>query len=190
MPLWIYDSAAVRKAIQKLWIYDSAANRKAIQKMWIYDENANRKLIFSGGASAANFQLNNAASIMDDSEGSMFGVGWGQFGSSNNDGAASTTPVGPPAVGGVGSARCLFTTAGNSGDVGLPQNQIIYGVTNQSVPNTDASFVSMFVAGIGTFSRASATYYANGANSQGSEWRWTYAGPYFNLGASHVVQFT
>lgn len=55
MPLWIYDAASNRKAIQKLWIYDAASARKAIQKMWIYDSAGNRKLIFTGSQAASEF---------------------------------------------------------------------------------------------------------------------------------------
>lgn len=187
----IYDSAGNARGVSKFSIYDNATSRRDVSAAWVYDTAGNRRQFFSGStAPAASFTINSAASLTDTNEGSLFGTGWGQFGTSNDNFPATTTPVSPPSVGGVGSARCLFTSFGNSGDVGLPGNLLIYGVSNQVVPNTDASFATLTIPGIGTFPRASATYYANGANSQGSEWHWTYAGPYFQNGGNYQAQFT
>jgi len=192
MPMWIYDAASLRKKLNKMWVYDAATNRKAIQKAWVYDAAGNRKLIFSAGGSpsASNFSLVDASALSDTLEGSQYGIGYGQFGGSNDNFPCTTVPAPPVPLPGTGAIRCVFTSNANSGDVGLPPNLFILGVTPQVVPNTDATFASITVQGIGTFLRSNATYYPNGANSQGSEWHWTHPGPYFNYGADHAVQFT
>jgi hypothetical protein len=185
--MFIYPTASTRGKVKEIYIYPTASTRGRVTKAYYYDAAGQRRQFFERGSSAAaaNFYIQPTGDIYDSTEGSSYGWGVGYYATSTQWTGATNPAYPPPGIGG-GVCNALFTSAGNSGDVGLPGNLMIYTVSG-SVPNTDDSFKTMSIPGRGNHLRSHAQYFTNATQT---EWRWTYAGPYFLTSAeSTFVNF-
>ena len=183
MPIKVYPGGA-ESNVKNVYVYVGGQRRK-VKTAYAYP-NGQRRVIYS--SYNPNFTMV-AGAMIDNLEGSGYGNGVGLYDkATDNDG--TTVPTFPPQ--GVGGAPvvCLFTSNGNSGDVGLPQNLLIYVVDALNVPNTNATFTTLTIPGIGTFSRAAAQYFGNSLGKNQTEWRWTTGGPYFTPNGNYTVTFT
>lgn len=75
-----------------------------------------------------------------------------------------------------GSGGSINTTAVGNGNtirsILTTPTRLILELNNSSTPNTDATFISFEVVGVGTFTRASGTFSGNGSDDLVS-WVWT-----------------
>lgn len=168
MPLWVYDSLANRKKINKLWKYIAPDTRKEIQKIWVYDSAANRKLIYSSAPP------NVLSGTMVAGTSSNF-VGFSKAPSSPTFGSCSPIPsIGNYTLCYCGSIsinaelECSFTGLTDPGQLGL---------------------FTTFNDGLGNARPASAAVYVWNNTSKIARWRFTTAAVDYVNGSSYNLSF-